>query len=191
MTPEADPPTVLVVDDEPEFLEAYERWLADHYEVRTASDGDTALGLLDESVDVVLLDRRMPGLSGDDLLSEIRRRGFDCRVAIITAVVPEIDIVDLPFDEYLVKPVSGDDLRSVVETLKHRATLDAQIEQCYALASKITTLEANLEREILETSERYQRLKEDLERLRRNADETLDRLIDEGDVVGAYSDIER
>ncbi|MFC6734371.1 two-component system response regulator [Haladaptatus sp. DYSN1] len=47
-------PVVLIVEDEPDVAETYERWLTD-YDVRWVETGDQALAQLDESVDVVLL----------------------------------------------------------------------------------------------------------------------------------------
>jgi CheY-like chemotaxis protein len=63
-----DEGTVLVVDDEPQLAELYSMQLAEEYEVRTATGGPEALDLVDEEVDVALLDRRMPRMSGDELL---------------------------------------------------------------------------------------------------------------------------
>ncbi|TKX52052.1 response regulator, partial [Halorubrum sp. SS7] len=61
------PPLVLVVEDEPDLADLYAAWLGDEYRVRTAYGGREALDQLDETddeVDAILLDRRMPGLSG-------------------------------------------------------------------------------------------------------------------------------
>lgn len=78
--------------------------------MKTASSGEKALELLDCAVDVVLLDRNMPGLSGDEVLREISRRGYECRVAMVTAVTPQSDIFDVEIEDYLVKPIHRDEL---------------------------------------------------------------------------------
>ncbi|MFB6163446.1 MAG: response regulator transcription factor, partial [Halococcoides sp.] len=83
--------SVLVVEDERSTAEAYARVLDDEYAVEVATTGEHALELLDESTDVVLLDRRMPGLSGAEVLAEIAERSVDCRVAMVTAVEPGFD----------------------------------------------------------------------------------------------------
>jgi CheY-like chemotaxis protein len=73
-------PVVLVVDDDEDLAETCEYWLeAGQYEARVANSGEEALKVVDETVDVVLLDRRMPTLSGDEVLAELRDRGFDMR----------------------------------------------------------------------------------------------------------------
>jgi len=60
--------------------------------------------VIDETVDVVLLDRMMPGMSGQEVLAAIRERGLDCRVAMVTAVDADFDVIEMGFDEYLGKP---------------------------------------------------------------------------------------
>jgi len=68
--------SVLFVDDEPEVLAALRRiFHREPYDVVTAHDAGTALDYLDRNpVRVVIADERMPGMSGSDLLGEVRRR---------------------------------------------------------------------------------------------------------------------
>lgn len=68
-------PTVLAVDDEPDLAELYRVYLDATYDVRIATGGEEALSMMDESVDVVLLDRRMPEMSGHEVLEAIRGKG--------------------------------------------------------------------------------------------------------------------
>ncbi|WP_336036948.1 response regulator [Halobacterium yunchengense] len=133
---------VLVVDDDEALTDVYAAWLSEHYDVDTATDGETALDTLGSDVDVVLLDRRMPGLSGEEVLDRIRRAEYNCRVAMVTGVRPSVDVVELGFDEYLVKPVDQDELRDVVDTLLDRASYDDHLQELYALSSKRALLEA-------------------------------------------------
>ncbi len=60
-----DRPSVLIAEDEPDLANLYTSRLEERYDVRTAYDGTEALEAIDGDIDVVLLDRRMPGLSGD------------------------------------------------------------------------------------------------------------------------------
>lgn len=114
--PDEDPATVLLVDDEESVLETYELYLeTEGYDVLTADNGGEALVELDGDVDVLLLDRRMPGMSGDEVLEHVRDWELDCRVAMITAVDPDSDIVEMAFDDYLTKPISKDELLDTVE----------------------------------------------------------------------------
>jgi len=186
-----DSPLVLVVEDERDLSELYRVWLADSYRVRTARDGRTALAELDDEVDIVLLDRRMPDLSGDEVLDRIRERNLDCRVAMVTAVEPDTDIVDMPFDDYLVKPVSEADLVRMVENLRIRDEYDDGVKQLFSLASKKALLEAEKDRAALETDPDYQRLRADLDDLRADLDDKLARLSESDDLTLIYQDIAR
>ena len=140
-TASPDEPVVLVVDDDRDLADTCEYWLRDEYDVRVAYGGDAALDLLDDDVDVVLLDRRMPDRSGDEVLEEIDRRGLDCRIAMMTAVEPDTDIVEMPFDEYLVKPVDEASVRDAVEELLVRSEFDDRVREYFALASTEAVLE--------------------------------------------------
>ena len=53
--------------------------LEDPYKLTSATAGEDAFEELTPETDVVILDRRMPGMSGDEGLEVIRERGFDCR----------------------------------------------------------------------------------------------------------------
>jgi DNA-binding response OmpR family regulator len=111
-------PDVLMVDDEQRVADAYALRLADVADVSVAYSGEAALTLLDEEPepDVVLLDRHMPSMSGDAVLERIRELGVDSRVIMVTAVDPGLDVLDLPFDDYLSKPVDRADLIAAVDT---------------------------------------------------------------------------
>lgn len=184
-------PTILLVDDERAYLDAYSTWLDGDFNVRLAANGDEALANLDPDVDIVLLDRRMPDLSGDEVLQEIRSRDINCRIAMVTAVEPEFDIIEMPFDDYLVKPVSKDDLVSLANQLVARSSLDEEVQKCFALASKKSTLEANVAEDRLSSSPEYTELIDRLNEVEAKIGETLQELIESGSVVAAYRDLQR
>lgn len=162
--------TVLVVEDEPDLRETYIAALEREYDVRAASDGDEALEAVDDAVDVVFLDRRMPGTSGDEVLSELRDRGVDCRVVMVTAVEPDTDVLQMEFDEYLVKPVESDDLRSAVERMLARNAMEDRLREMFAVASKLATLESKLDISQQERSDRHQQLLDEFYTLREEVD---------------------
>jgi len=158
-------PTVLVVDDDPSIAQAYSLWLDDEYDVEVAHDGEEALDAVSEATDVVLLDRRMPNVSGGEALETIREAGYDCRVAMVTAVDPEFDIVEMPFDSYLSKPVSREEVVDTIETLLDLAEYDETVAERFAVERKRAALEARKPAAELEASEAYDRLREQSERL--------------------------
>jgi len=169
---EAPEATVLAVDDEPDLAELYRVYLNPAYDVRIATGGEEALDAMDDAVDVVLLDRRMPDMSGHEVLSAIRGEGYDARVAMLTAVEPEVDIVEMPFDDYKTKPVTKEGLLTLVEVLLNRAAFDEQSQKFFALASKKAALEAAG----TTNSEEYEELIERMESVRIEVDDTLDHL---------------
>jgi DNA-binding response OmpR family regulator len=155
---------VLVVEDTEELADIYADRLSDTYQTMTAYDGTQALEVLDEhgeDVDVVLLDRRMPGMSGDEVLDEIKDRELDCAVAMVTAVDPDFDVIEMGFDDYLTKPIEGE-LHDAVDRLLSRSSYDSQMRDHLALVSKKATLEAEKSREQLQSSEQYRQLREQI-----------------------------
>ena len=171
-----DRPLVLVVEDEADLADLYAAWLGDSYRVRTAYGGREALDNLDAEVDIVLLDRRMPGLSGDDVLDVIQDRDLDCQVAMVTAVEPDFDVLGMGFDDYLVKPVARDELLETVENLNRRGTYDSGVQELFSLASKKALLEAEKTDAELDENEEYGKLTDRLERLREELDTTIDEM---------------
>ena len=178
------PPLVLVVEDEPDLADLYAAWLGDEYRVLTAYGGQEALDALDSAdneVDAILLDRRMPGLSGDEVLAAVRERGIDCRVAMVTAVEPDFDILKMGFDDYLVKPVSSDTLRETVEGLLQRSEYDDEMQELFSLTSKKAMLEAEKSATELDDNDEYQRLANRIRELRSEADESLSAVTEDDD----------
>lgn len=152
---------IVVVDDDQKTADAYADHLSQFHAVEKAYSGEEALELISNSTDIVLLDRRMPGIDGDEVLERIRAQGLGCRVIMVTGVKPDTDLVDMQFDEYLVKPVNVDEIEEVVNRMLTRNEQDEQFMQMFALASKLTTLETKLEQEQLEESEEYAALREE------------------------------
>lgn len=165
---------VLIVEDEPQVAELYKSYLEDDYDVVVANTAAAALDTVDASVDAVLLDRRLPDRPGSDVLSEIRARGLDCRVAMVTAVEPDVDIVEMGFDLYLVKPATYDDIRETVERLETRAGYGDALQETAALVSKRAVLEAERTAAELESSPEFRRLVDQIDDLQAEMDDLAD-----------------
>jgi DNA-binding response OmpR family regulator len=165
--------TILIVDDESAVTDVYAVHLEDEYETRTAYGGEEALEKMDEDVDAVLLDRRMPGMSGDEVLEHIREEGYDCRVAMVTAIDPDFDILDMGFDEYVVKPVSRDDLYDTVEQLLTYSTYDDTFQEYFSLVSKRAAIQTSKSPSTLEANEEYQQLNDRIDELEADLDEAV------------------
>jgi len=175
-----EPATVLVVDDNEAIADTYAAFLREEYVVRTAYGGQEALAAADATVDVVLLDRRMPDVSGDEVLAEIRSRALDPRVVMLTAVDPDFDIVDMPFDAYVVKPVERADVVGIVAEMCERASYDDEFRRFLSLASKRAALEREKDDAELADSEEYDRIEDRLADLRERLG------IDTEDVEGIF-----
>jgi EAL domain-containing protein (putative c-di-GMP-specific phosphodiesterase class I) len=111
---------ILAVDDEAAILRYYQRALgAGGYEVVTCERPSDALNELDSSrFDVIITDLAMPGMSGIELLREVRTRDMDVPVIIVTAS-PALETALQAIDEgalkYLVKPVRAEELLGALE----------------------------------------------------------------------------
>lgn len=184
-----EPGTVLVVDDEPRLAGMYAAMLEDRHIVRTATSGEAALDTLTDEVDAVLLDRRMPGLSGDDVLETIHEGESDCRVAMVTSVEPATDVAELPFDAYLVKPVRKRDLHEVVDDLLVRARYGSEIQELLSTAARIAALESQLEETDLATTPEYSELRQRQEELEATTRERMDELEERGDTGLVFRDV--
>lgn len=124
-TSEANPDTqtetstesVLVIDDNRPLADAFASVLSSEYEVTTAYTLADARASLDPEIDAVLLDRRLPDGSGDELLEEMRADDDEYRVAVVSATEKS---PDLDYDAYVTKPLSGTgEVRETVEALLH------------------------------------------------------------------------
>lgn len=121
----APPIRVLVVDDEPQILRAVRASLKGHgYDVQAATDGEEALDLLAlHPPDVVILDLVMPGMSGFDVVREVRTWS---RVPIIVLSArgeerDKVTALDLGADDYLTKPFGMNELLARIRVaLRHR-----------------------------------------------------------------------
>lgn len=111
-------PVILTVDDDPEVLQSIARdvrhGFGEHFRVIRAESGDRALDVLrklrlaDEPVALMLVDQRMPGLSGVELLIEAKKLYPEAKRALLTAYADTdaaiAAINDVRLDYYLVKP---------------------------------------------------------------------------------------
>lgn len=118
---------ILVVDDEPDItaLVAYHLARAG-YQVKTAGTGPEALATIAaEPPDLVVLDLMLPGLSGHEVLAELRRKDEtrDVGVILLTARREEVDRIKgltEGADDYLTKPFSPDELVLRVKAVLRR-----------------------------------------------------------------------
>jgi DNA-binding response OmpR family regulator len=118
-------PRVLLIEDEPSLvLTLVDRLQSEGYEVESAPDGDSGYERgLAGSFDLILLDVALPGRGGFDLLRDLRQKGVDTPVLMLTArgqVVDRVLGLKLGADDYLPKPFDMMELLARMEAVLRR-----------------------------------------------------------------------
>jgi two-component system alkaline phosphatase synthesis response regulator PhoP len=119
---------ILLIEDEPGLvLTLRDRLTREGYGVDTTSDGESGLErAAGEAFDLVLLDVMLPRLGGFDVLKELRKRGVDTPVIMLTArgqVVDKVVGLKLGADDYVTKPFEMVELLARIEAKLRRAPL--------------------------------------------------------------------
>ena len=122
--------TILVVDDEPAMVGMVGALLGeDGYQIVTAYDGETALKRhADEHPDLVILDRRLPRMSGDEVCRQIRAVS-STPILMLTGEKGSEErarLLDIGADDYLEKPFAKKELSARVRALLRRASTPAR-----------------------------------------------------------------
>jgi DNA-binding NtrC family response regulator len=124
---------ILVVDDEVGPRESLRMILKPLYEVHTASDGQEALSLIqNKDIDVVTLDLKMPGLSGIEVLKEIRRLKPDMEIIIITGygtLNNAQEAIRFGAGNFISKPFNVADVISIVGKSFERRRYNSKIKE--------------------------------------------------------------
>ena len=123
---------ILVVDDDASIRRALEIQLrGDGHSVRSAASGEAALDLLgDQASTVVLLDLRLPGMSGEETLEQIRTRHPDSHVVIITAhgsIDSAVNAIKAGAHDYLTKPFTPDEVRARIRHIEELECLRGEV----------------------------------------------------------------
>jgi DNA-binding NtrC family response regulator len=135
--------TILVVDDEQSVRNSLKKWfISEGFTVETAQNADEAMTCLrNHKIDLVLLDIKMPGMSGIEFNRWIRTQNADVIVIMMTAFASVDTAVEALKDgayDYVAKPVDPDDLTHIVRNAlekKRLANENAQLKQQIAVLS--------------------------------------------------------
>src|SRR6185295_10521137 len=116
---------VLVIEDEPGLVMALtQRFRSEGYDVETAEDGEQGFTLgLNEPFDVIVLDLMLPNRNGFDVCRDLRQRGINTPIIMLTArgqVVDRVVGLKLGADDYLTKPFAMMELLARIEALLRR-----------------------------------------------------------------------
>jgi DNA-binding response OmpR family regulator len=118
-------PRLLLVEDEPSLaLTLGDRLERERYVVETCGDGESALKAAERApFDVLILDLMLPDMSGFDVCKELRKKGIDAPILVLTAktqVPDKVTALKLGADDYLTKPFDMRELLARVEALLRR-----------------------------------------------------------------------
>ncbi|MFZ3359050.1 MAG: response regulator transcription factor [Xanthobacteraceae bacterium] len=123
----AAPLRVLVVDDEPPIRKLLRMGLtAQGYQTVEATNGKTALELLSQSPDLIILDLGLPDMEGQELLRMIRARNDSVPIVVLSSRSDEagkVQALDFGADDYVTKPFGMDELLA-----RMRAALRHQLQ---------------------------------------------------------------
>jgi len=123
---------ILLVEDEPGLVLTISDLLkAEGYEIHAASDGEAGLvNAVGREFDLIILDVMLPKKTGFDVCRELRQKGIDSAILMLTAKTQIVDRVvglKLGADDYLAKPFDPAELLARVEALLRRVRKDKRI----------------------------------------------------------------
>lgn len=124
--------TILMVEDEEDLLELVEYNLSKvGYEVIGCLDTKNIQAILDEeSIDLILMDRNLPGIDGANFIQNLRSKGYNTPVIYLTAKTSHSDILEgfeKGGDDYITKPFDTDELIARINAVIKRSTKEAVI----------------------------------------------------------------
>jgi DNA-binding response OmpR family regulator len=124
--------TVLVVEDEPTLRSAFGRFLRDAgYDGQFAADGDVGLSLaLSMRFDLIYLNLELPGLHGIEVLRELRRRGSEAPVIVVSGhatLAMRLSAFDAGADDFVGKPFAWEELDARSRALVRRTTAQGDV----------------------------------------------------------------
>ena len=155
---------MLVVDDSDDIRSLFTLWLGQQYDVRSAADGVAALDRMDEGVDVVVLDREMPRKDGLEVARVLDDGGHRPAVVMVSGVEPGTELLELPVDDYLQKPVDRAEVLDAVDRASTVADAPATVRRMRALDRRLEVVSEATTTAALVDSEAYQRAVATLEK---------------------------
>lgn len=165
---------VMIVDDNEGCRDLYTLWLEADHNVRTAPNGTIALEEIDSDVELVIVDRNMPGPTGLDVAAEIRNNGYDCQIIMISSERMDFEISESPVDQYVQKPAERETLESAVERIAVQHAYQSALSEFFAVSATVGKVEADASRRQLENGEEYLKLCEQADRKRSRASALLE-----------------
>jgi two-component system, OmpR family, alkaline phosphatase synthesis response regulator PhoP len=154
---------ILLVEDEPGLVMTLaDRLGSEGYALETAGDGETGLRrAVDESFDLIVLDVMLPRKSGVDVCHELRQRGIQTPIIMLTArdqIGDKVVALKLGADDYVTKPFEMLELQARIEALLRRApggrSAEPEIYSFGSIRVDLRRAEVYRDEQLVETSAR-------------------------------------
>ena len=160
-------PNILVVDDEMNVIESFKQLLRDDYKVLTATNGEEALEKVErENLDIVLLDIRMPGMDGIEVLRRIEEMRENVDVIMVTAVNTTrtaIEAMKLGAYDYITKPFEVDEVVVSINKALEKRRLTREVSYLRSQVAKPVRFD-----NIIGTSEKMRQVYEIVSEMTKN-----------------------
>jgi DNA-binding response OmpR family regulator len=115
---------ILIIEDDPAILAGLQLSLRENYEVLGIDDGLAGYeAARKENIDLIILDLMLPGKSGNEICSDLRKAGVETPILMLTARKLETDKVlglELGADDYVTKPFGIPELKARIKALLRR-----------------------------------------------------------------------
>lgn len=128
--------TVLILEDERMVADIFADYFSESYRTQYVPTGTEALEAYTADTNLVIIDRKLDGMSGDTVADRIRAEHEQQLLLCVSGVEPDNDIYELDYDDYIHKPVEEDEMRTRMELLLNRAALDSTARTYLSLRSK-------------------------------------------------------
>lgn len=142
---------VLVVDDEKNIRMTLEKSLSGAgYEVETAVNGEDALQKMeDENYPVILLDMKLPGIDGIEVLKKINALDYDAKVIMITGygnVETAVETMKLGAVDFLRKPFKPEEIKEIVNEVYNRVEMEMTAGEASSFKDYLTLAKDEINR---------------------------------------------
>jgi DNA-binding response OmpR family regulator len=123
---------ILIAEDEPQIAEPLRKnFLEEGHHAMVAKDGEAALQLVEKiEFDVIILDWKMPKVSGIEVCKRLREMGNNTPILLLTAlsqVASKVEALNSGADDYITKPFSFEELLARVKATKRRYNIEKEV----------------------------------------------------------------
>jgi len=143
---------ILIVEDEEDILDLLSFTLSD-YELFTFTSTKNVKEVLDkESIDLIIMDRNLPGIEGSVFIQSLREKGYNQPVIYLTAKDKEEDILEgfeRGADDYITKPFNLEELKARIKAVIKRTKKEVKILKHRDITFNLETREVKIDDKVI------------------------------------------